>query len=155
MPTRALTFALALLLLPACGSKESISLTALVQNANLNVEQKTLGTQLSGGFELFFELGPEASGSTEVSLETFAVVRGAETLVSPLQATPDGVTFPLSLGKGQKRVVPFSVDDSTLLDAALQSSLCAGPVRLRGAVSDTLGGGRTPLESRELSVGGC
>ncbi|MEZ4219885.1 MAG: hypothetical protein R3B13_03080 [Polyangiaceae bacterium] len=141
--------------LVGCGSKESISLTANVQNVTLAVEQKTLGTQLTGGFELFLELGSEASGSTEVSLEAFAVVRGTDTLVSPLQASPQGVTFPLSLGKGQKRVVPFTVDDSTLVDAALKDSLCAGAVRMRGAVSDTLAGGRTPLQSIDVVVGGC
>ncbi|HMR07296.1 MAG TPA: hypothetical protein PKA88_16045 [Polyangiaceae bacterium] len=149
-PIVALTLALS-----SCGSKESISLSAFVQNVQLQAEPKTLGTQLTGSFELFLELGAEASGGTQVSLETFALVRGAETLVAPLQALPEGVTFPLSLGKGKKQIVKFNLDDSAVLDAALKASLCSGPVRVRGAVSDTLGGGRTPLESIDVTIGGC
>jgi hypothetical protein len=147
--------AAAALALTSCGSKESISLSAFVQSVQLQAEQKTLGTQLTGSFELFLELGAEASGNTTVSLDTFAIVRGAETIVSPLQAVPEGASFPLALAKGQKRVVVFNLDDSSVVDAALKASLCAGPVRIRGAVSDTLGGGRTPLESIDVSVGGC
>lgn len=138
-----------------CGSKESVSLSARIGNVQLSVEQKTLGTALSGSFDLQLELGPEASGDTSVSLESLALLREGQAVVSPLQATPQGTSFPVQVGKGQTKTVPFVVDDSTLLDAAVKDAICAGPLSVSGSVTDTLGGGRTTLVSPAVTPGGC
>lgn len=153
--TRLSWFGTALLLTVGCGSKESIALSAIVRNVDLAVEQKTLGTALTGSFELQLELGAEASGSTQVSIEAFALVRGADTLVSPLAATPVGATFPVSLGKGQKKTIAFQVGDADLLEPSVKDALCAGALRLRGAVSDTLANEKTPLQSADVTLSGC
>lgn len=141
--------------LAGCGSKDSIALSANVHGVSLTVEQKALGAALVGSFELYMELGSEASGGTQVSLEAFALVRGADTVLAPLPAAPVGATFPLSLGKGQNRTVTFDVSDSALLDQATRDALCAGPLRLRGALTDTLGGGTTAISSADVVVSGC
>jgi hypothetical protein len=141
-------------LLVACGSKDSITLGANVQNVQVTVEDETLGTQLSGGFELRLELGSEATESTTVSLETFALVRDGQTLVAPLQATPVNATFPVTLGKGDSRTIGFAIDSSTLLDASDKDAICAGPVSVSGAVTDTLSGNHG-LTSQKVEPQGC
>ena len=139
-----------------CGSKDAVTLGAKVRNVQISVEQKTLGTQLGGGFELFLEVGAEASGGSTVTLETFGLVRGGDTLDSPLQATPQGVTFPLTVGKGQSKTVSFVIDSASLLDPATKDAICAGPVRVSGSIKDTLSGGeRTPLSSSDVTPSGC
>ncbi len=140
----------------ACGSKESVSLSARIGNVQVAVEQKTLGTALSGSFDLDLEVGPEASSGSTVTLEALALIRGSEALVSPLQAVPQNATFPISVGKGEIKTVSFQIDSATLLDAAVKDAICAGPVSVGGSVTDTLSnGGRTPLSSPSVAPGGC
>jgi hypothetical protein len=141
-----------------CGSKSSVALSARIQSTELAVEQVTLGTRLTGSFELYLEVGPEASGGSTVSLESFALVRQSDqlSLVAPLAAGPQGASFPLDVGKGQKKIVPFALDTSGLLDAATRDALCAAPVQVVGAVRDTLSGGETtPLQGAPLTPDGC
>lgn len=147
------------LLLTACGSKDSVSVSASVGNVQLAVADKALGTELSGSFDLYVEVGPEADGPATISLEgPFAVVdvAGQATLVSPLAAVPQGATFPLKVGKGSSKTVSFQLDTTDLLAPADKAPLCAGQVQIRGAVKHDLNGGETkPLESAAVSVGGC
>jgi hypothetical protein len=141
-----------------CGSKSSVALSARIQSAELAVEQLTLGTRLTGGFELYLEVGPEASGGTEVSLESFALVRASDelSLVAPLLAGPQGAAFPLEVAKGQKKIVSFALDEGDLLAPAARGEICAEPVKIVGAVRDTLGGGdTTPLQSVPVTPSGC
>jgi hypothetical protein len=101
-------------------------------------------------------VGSEASDDSTVSLETFALVRGGESLVAPLQATPQGVTFPLKVSKGQSKTVSFVIDSVGLLEAGTKDAICAGPVQVSGSVVDTLSGGeRTPLSSSDVAPSGC
>jgi hypothetical protein len=139
-----------------CGTDKSVSLSATVGLADLTVVQQTLGTQLTGGFELYLDLGPEASKSVSVELENFSIVHAGDnaTVVSPLQVVPEsGVTFPLSVGVGERKTVKFTVDDQTLLPASDQAALCAEQVRIVGTVKSS--GETEPLSSQALSVGGC
>lgn len=141
----------------ACGSKSTVSLSAQVQNPVFVVEQVTLGTRLSGSFELRLELGSEASGNTSVSLESFALLRASDrsSLVAPLPAAPQGVQFPLDVAKGQTKLVTFTLDDQKLIDPALRDSICAEPVQIAGSVSDSLSGDATPLTSIAFTPSGC
>jgi hypothetical protein len=144
--------------LVACGSKESVSLGASVGNASLAVADQALGTQLIGNFDLFLEVGPEAEGAAMVEVPSFALVRASDqsSLVPVLIADPQGVTFPLKVGKGENKTVPFVIDDSKLLTTEDKTALCAEPVQIVGAVKHSLNGGETkPFRSNAISVTGC
>jgi hypothetical protein len=137
---------------------EAIKLSASVRSPALAIEQLTLGTRLSGGFELYLAVGSEASGASTVSLESFGVVRASDqsALVVPLSATPQDAQFPLEVPKGSQRVVPFLIEEGKWLDAAGQAALCAEPVQIVGAIRDTLSGGEvTALGSPALIPSGC
>src|SRR5262245_9680953 len=55
------------------------------------VAAQTLGTSLTGAFELRLHLGPRASGASEVALGAFAIQSSDQqtTIVSPLEVVPD------------------------------------------------------------------
>jgi hypothetical protein len=146
------------LLSAACGSKGSIALSASIQKPRVAVESATLGTRLTGGFELTLEVGPEASESSTVSLESFALVSAQDqaTLVAPLPAAPEGASFPLVVGKGELKTIRFVIAGDDPISDTQRGAICAGPVRISGAVSDTLSGGRTtPLTSAAVTAEGC
>jgi hypothetical protein len=139
-----------------CGTDKSVSLAASVGLVNVQVAQLPLGTQLTGGFELYLELGPEASKGVSVELENFSLVRASDrsTLVSPLEVLPQGgVTFPLSVGVGERKTVTFTLDEQQLLPASDKDAICAQPVRIVGTVKSS--GETEPLSSQSLTVGGC
>ena len=114
---------------PACGSKGAVSLVAVVSAPELEVEQLTLGARLKGGFDLFLEVGPEAQSGTEVSIENFAVARAGTTLISPLLAAPVDAALPLAVGKGQRRVVHFALDESKLIEPGSGIRFVPAPVQ--------------------------
>jgi hypothetical protein len=145
------------LALGACGSKDSVSVSASVSNVQLTVADKALGTELSGSFDLYVEVGPEADGPATISLDgPFSLVRDQTTVVDSLSAAPQGVTFPTQVGKGASKTISFQLDTAGLLPAADKASICAGPVRVVGAVKHDLNGGETkPLSSADVSVSGC
>ena len=152
--------ALSTLLLPfalgGCGSKGSVGLSAQVQSASLAVESVTLGTKLSGSFELFLEVGPEASGGSDVGLLSFALVTASSqaTLVAPLHLSPAESQY--HVPKGEQRILPFELDHPDPLASALLDALCAEPVQISGAVTDSLSGGEsTPVHSQSIAVRGC
>ena len=129
-----------------------MSLLATVSAPELTVEQLTLGTRLKGGFDLVLEVGPEAEGGSEVSVENFSLARGGMSLVSPLPAAPVDAMLPLSVGKGQRRTVRFAIDESKFLEQGQRDQICAGSVQITGAIRDTLSGGNlTQLTSPEAA----
>jgi len=139
-----------------CGSKQSVSLGAQIDNASLSVSDVTLGTQLAGGFTLVLELGDYASQGTHVTVESFSVI-GADsndTVLAPLQVGPDPGT--IDVGVGETKKVAFTVNATKLLSSADKAKLCAGAIVIAGTVTDTLGGGHSiPLRSARISVSGC
>src|SRR6185503_6877311 len=92
-------------LVAACGDKSAVSLSASIGNASVQVESLALGTRLGGGFDLSLDVGPEADGDSQVSLEAFALLLADQTLVSPLPVTPENATFPLTVPKGGRQQV--------------------------------------------------
>ena len=62
-------------------------------------------------------------------------------MVAPLLAAPVDATLPLAVGKGQRRVVRFAIDESKFIEPAQRDQLCAGEVQITGAIRDTLSGG--------------
>ena len=138
-----------------CGSKGAVALTATIANARVSVEAGALGTRLAGRFDLVLEVGSEASDSTSVTLETFGLERGPTVLKSPIDVAPDGnVTFPVTVGIGARREIPFTLED--LADITEVEAICGGRLRVVGVIRDTLGGDKpTGITSVEISPGGC
>lgn len=164
MLRRSLRLALAVLI-PAltlasgsgCGSKDSVALSAWITDAELGLEEGTLGNRLTGSFVLNLELGPEASGSTTVSLEDFALAPagGVGDLV-PGFAPETTETFPLTLGAGDKRSITMTVPDGDTIADSQVSLICDGDVEIRASLRDSLGNDAiTSVRSGALSVSGC
>ncbi|MCB9589980.1 MAG: hypothetical protein H6718_31490 [Polyangiaceae bacterium] len=164
MLRRSLRLALALLV-PAlalssgsgCGSKDSVALSAWISDAQLGVQSGTLGDRLSGSFVLNLELGPEASGSTTVTLEDFALAPagGTEDLV-PAFAPEPSESFPLTLSAGDKKQITMTIPDGDTLSDTQTGALCAGDIEIRASVRDSLGDDAiTSVRSAALSVAGC
>ncbi len=140
-----------------CGSKDSVALSAYISDADLSLEQGTLGSRLAGSFVLNLELGPEASGSTEVSLEDFALspAGGVGDLV-PGFAPETSETFPLTIAAGEKRKITMTVPDSDTVSDSQVTSLCDGQVEIRASLRDSLSDDSvTSLRSNALDVSGC
>lgn len=139
-----------------CGGKDSVALSVFMSSASLEVAPATLGSQLSGGFNLGFELGPEASGDTVVSLESFTLAPsgGTEVLVPTFAPTTEEV-FPITLKAGEKRSVAFSVSNITLSADQLEK-VCTDTVEIRTSVRDSLSDdGISAVRSGAISVAGC
>lgn len=140
------------LCLLSCGDKSAISLTVTVEQASVSAQDGPLGTTLGGGFELKFELGPEASGPATVSLGSFALQTSAgAALVDPVKVEASGASFPLVVSKGSSQSVTFTLSSSKVLMPAERDALCAGQVRLVGSVMDSLKGGTDSLTSNPIT----
>jgi hypothetical protein len=141
----------------ACGSKDSISLSASVSNVELTLAEKTLGTYLSGSFDLYLEVGPEADSGATVQLDIFSLVRAGDhsTLIPSLDAAPQGVSIPVKVGKGEHKTITFQLDATNPVSAA-KADLCSGQVQVKGTVKHDLNGGETqPTESQPVTINGC
>jgi hypothetical protein len=147
-----LAWALPLCLL-SCGDKSAVSLSVAMDQAMVSATQGNLGTDLGGSFELRFDLGPEASGPATVTLGNFALQTADGTaLVDPLMvnAAPSA-SFPLVVDKGATHYVTFTLSSTKQLTPAQRDALCAGPVRIVGAIMDSLKGGTDPLTSISIT----
>lgn len=145
-----LAWALSLCLL-SCGDKSAVSLSVAMDQATVSATQGNLGTTLGGGFELRFDLGPEASGPATVTLGNFALQTADGTaLVDPLLVDAPSASFPLVVDKGATQSVTFTLGSTKQLTPAQRDALCAGPVRIVGAVMDSLKGGTDPLTSNPI-----
>lgn len=132
------SFAWVLFALPltlACSADKSlVALSASVDDPMLAVQSSSVGADATGGFSLAIALGGYASGDTQVSLGTFSIQQGGMDLVTPLSLS--GASFPVSLGVGKKVMLPLTFDAST--DPSVAATVCAGPVVVRGTLTDTL-----------------
>jgi hypothetical protein len=141
------------LCLVSCGDKSAVSLTITLDQATVTATNGTFdGATLDGGFELKFELGPEASGSTTVTLGTFAVQSAAgAVLVDQLKLDSGGTSFPLVVNKGSSQMVRFTLTSMKPLAASERDALCAGQVQIIGSVVDTLKSGTDSLSSNLIT----
>jgi hypothetical protein len=139
------------LCLVACGDKSAVSLSVIFDQVTVTAQNGLLGASLGGGFTLHFVLGPEASGSTTVTLGNFTLQTAAgAAVVGPLALSSGGATFPLVVDKGSTQTVTFTLMPTTLT-LAEHDALCAGQVQIVGSVMDTLKGGTDPVESADIS----
>jgi hypothetical protein len=137
------------LTLGGCGSEGVASLIGSLERPTLDVTRSVLGADATGGFDLVLFLGEYAASPTQVSLGAFAIQRDGTELYSPL-ALDSATTFPVTVGVGETKRVPFTFDVSA--DAVAAAALCEGPLAFRGSVSDTLGKNRpTTLTSAEVT----
>lgn len=147
-PSALCSMLLAAFTLVGCGSDGVATLSGALEKPSVTVTRSVLVGDVSGGFELFLELGEFAAGPTEVSLGAFVLERDDTVLLSALPLS--GGMFPVSVGVDQKTRIPLTFTRSA--DLALADELCAGPVAFRGTVSDTLGKNRpTTLHSADVT----
>jgi hypothetical protein len=142
--------------LAGCGAKERVTLSATVRNVDLRVEQRLLGTFLAGGFDLRLALGANAPESTTASLEAFRLVRASDQteLVSSLPLAD--VPAHIDIAPGREQTISLELDDTDPISPDSQARICAEPVKILGAVTDTLSDERTtPAESPSVVPGGC
>ncbi|MCA9629649.1 MAG: hypothetical protein KC766_18370 [Myxococcales bacterium] len=164
MPRRSLRLALSLLVPclalssgAGCGSKDSVALSAWISNEDFTLQAGTLGNRLTGSFVLHLELGPEASGSTEVSLEDFALgpAGGVGDLV-PGFAPETTESFPVTLAAGDKRQITLTLPDSDTLSEAEVTAVCEGDVEVRASLRDSLSDNAvTSVRGAAISISGC
>jgi hypothetical protein len=122
-------------------SASDISLTARISDESLQVTSGAF-SELQGSFQLELVLGSEAPGSTQVSLGKFELHSESGELLADLgDATPEPM-FPFDLDKGESQRVLFTIDGI----GVDRESVCKGPVRIVGSVSDALKGASVPVQ---------
>ncbi len=137
------------LLLTGCSAKDAVSLSVRISQSALTVRQGAFGGSLTGSFQVQLTVGPEASGASTVTAQSFSLqTQSGMVLVDVLKVESDAA-FPLSVGKGETKHVTFTIEQSAINhDAA-----CAGPLKIRGSFSDSLKGGTEPAESDPITPG--
>jgi hypothetical protein len=148
--------AVALLAAAGCGGKERISLSATVRNVDLSVEQRVLGTFLTGGFDLVVRLGPNAPESTTAQLESVSLVRAGQTPTTLVAALAlSGAPDQVELNPGQERTFSLTLQESDPVSADARDQICAAPVQITGCMTDTLTDDSTPFVSQQHTPSGC
>lgn len=135
----------------------TVFVDASIASPSAAVTAATLGTQLSGGFQLQLHLGPRASGPSEVTLRSFEINNAAQTtaIISPLEAVTS-VSLPIKVDLDSDVSVPFTFDTGAdLLPSEVQAPLCdPGGLRITGTIQDSLQDGATPVAS-EIFQAAC
>jgi hypothetical protein len=141
-------------MLAGCGSKDNVALSGSISDVAITIEQVTLGTRLTGGFNLRLELGAQAPEPANVSLGSFSLLAPDQSEVALLMVLDQGQVFPLALEPGQSRSAELTLDDGNPI-AAEPSSICQS-LRVAGVVSDDAANGRvTSVSSGSFVPGGC
>lgn len=136
----------------------AVFVDAHVEAPSLQVESLALGTRVTGAFDLMLHLGARASDTSEVSVESFAVLSADQTteILAPLQATTT-TSFPVSVEQDSDETVHFTFDTgNTLLPADDKAAICgAGGLRIKAVIQDSLQGGAVPVISDVFQPSGC
>ncbi|MFO0592896.1 MAG: hypothetical protein U0441_35460 [Polyangiaceae bacterium] len=140
----------------------TLFVTATANNPTANVTKVAAGTSVTGGFTIALHLGARASGSADVSLNSFQVTTSDKKTVVidslPLKAV--GVTLPITLEPGDDEDLKLEIDlGSKVLTSDEGTKLCAfsspSSVIFTGSLNDTLRGGALPVDSEVITVTGC
>ncbi len=143
--------ALGSIALGGCGDKSAVELTVTLVGANVSAQNGPLGSTLGGMFQLDFSLGPEASGSTTVSLESFALQStDGSAIVDPIELDT-AMVVPFTVDPGKNVSFPLDISSKALLTQAQHDALCAGQVVIVGSVMDSLKGGTDTVKSVPVS----
>lgn len=152
---RAPILVLAALAAAGCGSKGAVSLSASIENAQLQVASVALGTKLGGSFDLRLELGDRADKAIDVTPDKFSVLGADDSTLVPTLSAATTEAYPIHVGVGQSRALSFTIDDKNPLDAAAETALCASQVRISGSVTEASSGTSTPAGGALFQVTGC
>ena len=129
-----------------------------LEEPSVTVATGALGTTLSGGFRLRLQLGPRASGPSQVTVEKFAIANADQSpsIVPTLETTADA-DFPVTIDLDSEKNVTFTIDyGGSVLPSATADELCgAGGLRIAGTVKDSLMDGATPVASDVFMPSGC
>lgn len=129
-----------------------------LEDMQVAVASKALGTDLTGSFRLALLLGPRASGASQVTAQSFAIVNGDETktLIQSLETKADK-TFPVTVELDSEVSVNFTIDlGGALLPASAATEICgAGGIKITGTIQDSLESGATPVTSALFQPTGC
>lgn len=145
--------------LVGCGHPDSVRLAGSVESLDLAVEQRALGTFLTGDFTLRLALGEYADDPVTVNGVSFALTRaasGAELGLGPLDVRSTGVTLPFEVGPGDEVTLAHDLVAEDPLAADAASRLCEAPLVLRATVQHSLdGGATTTARSPAVTPAGC
>lgn len=123
----------------------------------LALSTSPLATALSGEARLELHLGPRASGPSTTGVTALSLVSadGSRTLAPSLGFTASP-TLPTTVAIDSTAAVAlaFAAADNTL-PASGDAALCAGPVRMRAVVDDSLRGVAVTCDSEPFAVSGC
>lgn len=135
----------------------AVFIEASFSNAALTVESSSLAVGLSGSATLSLHLGPRAAGPSTARLLSLSLLdaTGTTTLASSLGFESSPVQ-PVTIGLDETvdLSLTLSATDNTLESGAM-SSLCAGPVRLRTVIDDSLRGASILAESEPFELMNC
>jgi len=166
-------FALPVLLsaasLSSCSAEGAVSLTGSLGSPTVVVEEKMLVTTLSGGFDVYLELGERASEGTDVSFSAFSLVRaddGAPVLAQEHLSVIASKSPPIRIEPGDNTSLHFDIGDQDQAGGTVTpmevnqsdyAAVCgAGSVKIVGTLTDSANGERpTPLSSAAFEPGGC
>ncbi|AKT43985.1 hypothetical protein [Chondromyces crocatus] len=129
----------------------TVFVDASIVAPELALERVALGVSLQGTFALDLHLGPRASGTSEVSLNSFSITNADQstTLVASLPASPAN---PVEVDPGEDVRVElrFATDPGTL---SAEDALCTpNGIRITGTIQDSLQDGQTPVASPTFSA---
>ena len=145
--------------LGGCGHPDAVRLGGSDDALDLTVEQRALGTFLSGDFTLRLALGEYADDPVTVSAATFALTRaasGEELGLGPLDARPTGEGPPLDVAPGDAATLAYELVAADPLAADAVAALCEEPLSLRASVQHSLAGGTTTTLRRPATTpAGC
>jgi hypothetical protein len=148
---------LAVLSIACVNTDAAVFVDPSVANPAATVTAVTLGTDVTGSFDLKLHLGPRATGPSKVSLDMgiFTILDAQQNgaLVSPLPVVTT-TTFPVNVDLDSDVTATFTFDTGAKqLPAAM---LCdpAGVV-IGGAIQDSLQDRATPFASAAFHPAGC
>lgn len=153
----------------SCSAEGAVSLTGSLGNVSVAVEEQLLVSTISGGFDVYLELGERASGATDVSFSAFSLVRadtGVPVLAQEHLSVVASKPTPIRVQPGDSTTVRFEIGDQGQPGGAVDpmelakddfATICgAGPVKIVGTLQDSANGQRTiSLASAPFTPSGC
>lgn len=139
---------------PSCGVKEDAQLFVYARNATLTKGTNAFGSKLDGAVEVFFDLGKYTQEAATIESISLGMYRDNKQVVPAAKIEPAaGTAFPMTLAPGSRQTIKYTITRSQLIDNE-PVELCAGPVKLTGAVKQT-GKGELQISSDAITVSGC
>jgi hypothetical protein len=128
-------------------------LSATIIESDVSIASGALGSSLSGGFKLQFALDADASGSTKVGAQSFSLNDSSgQPLIQNMPTQTDGLGVPLTLDRGDTKIVTFVINSSSVLAASVREKICAGTLTVSGTISDSISGTTFTVESEPFAA---